>query len=159
MKFNLDENGKFVQMLGPDSYTVAAEAFTSGVDTQGFDEALIIVNVKSVGAGASFPVRIQESADNAVADPYADVVTAANGFAGTIIVDTNTAIPALFFGRIDLAKRKRWLRAGYTAVVGTTKASIEIILTGQKYKPQASGQGEAGYPTAGATAAGRCFQV
>lgn len=159
MKFNLDENGKFVQMLGPDAYTVAAEAFTSGVDCLGFDEALIMLGVKSVGAGASFPVRIQESSDNGVADAYADVVTAALGFAGTIIVDTNTAIPAVFFGRVDLTKRKRWLRAGYTAVVGTTKAAIELVLTSEKYRPLASGPGEAGYPTAGALAAGRCFQV
>jgi hypothetical protein len=157
MKFNLDENAKFVQILSPASYSAAAEVFTTGLNTQGAEEALAIVDAGVING--TIAIRIQESNDNAVTDPYVDVVTAANGFSTTILVSTNTGLPGLVFGRLDLTHRKPWLRFGYT--VGTSSAifAIELILNELKYRPYQSGQGEAGYPLAGATSAGRAFQV
>lgn len=157
MKFNLDENAKFVQALSPASYSSGAEAFTSpGVDCQGFDECLVLVDAGVIQG--TIAIRVQESATD-VGGNYVDVVTAANGFAATILVSTNTALPGFVFGRIDLAKRLRYLRFGYTVGSAAAIFGIACILSNEKYRPLASGQGEAGYPVAGATAAGRCFQV
>jgi len=157
MKFNLDENAKFVQALSPASYSSGAEAFTSpGVDCQGFDELLVFVDAGVIGG--TIAIRVQEAAVDSGAS-YADVVTAANGFASTILVSTNTALPGFVYGRIDLAKRLRYIRFGYTVGSSSAIFGIGCILSNEKYRPLQSGQGEAGYPVAGATAAGRCFQV
>lgn len=151
-KFNLSDHAYVVQNLPAASYAAAAEAFTTGINTQGFDELFFVFDVGVIAGGGSVAIRVQESA--VLASGYVDVLNPA--IPATTFVATNTALPGILTGRIDLAKRLQYIRIGYTVAVAAAIFGIVGVLTNPKYMPE-SGRTLQGI--AAALASGLAFEA
>jgi len=99
----------------------------TGIDALGFDEALVIVNSGTNTSTGSLDVIVEESDDNSS-------FTAITGAVFTQILAANDN--TIYQGRIDLRKRKRYLRIN---TVGDNSnaaiASVSFVLLGAKYGP------------------------
>jgi len=104
VKYTLSEHVKVVHMLDPASYAAAAVAYTDGVDCRGFDELLIVVQCGAFTATGDVNFLVQESADDST---YAAVSGA------TIAEKEQADDQATYLIRINLRKRKRYIRVGY----------------------------------------------
>lgn len=129
MKHTATEDLKVVQAQMPDTLSAGAEAFTSGVDCQGFDEALVILNCGDFTATGDVSFQLEESSDDAVADAYADITGAA------ISEKTTSTDATVYVGRIDLAKRERYIRVGIDVDDDTVDIAITFVLLNAKTKP------------------------
>lgn len=111
MKGNLDENAKIVQMLDPASYAAAAEAFTAGVDCAGYDELLIMLSMGTATATGDVTFQVEES--DSLSTGYVDVTGALLGVGTTPAEVTVSNDNTVYLLRLDLGKRKRFIRVGY----------------------------------------------
>lgn len=129
MKNQGDKSFKVVQALAPASYAAAAEAFTSGIDCQGFDELLVILHCGVFTATGDLTCQLEESSDDADADSYADITGAT--FSEVTVSNDNTD----YVGRIDLAKRERYIRLGYDVDDDDGIFGVTFILSNAKVRP------------------------
>lgn len=115
MKHALHELVKVVHLLDPASYGAAAEAFTGddALDCKGFHELLILIPCGAFTATGDVAFQVEETdedpaaPDTALTASYADV-------SGAAISEKVQADDQKTYGiRIDLRKRKRFLRVGY----------------------------------------------
>lgn len=105
MKHSLHELLKVVHVLDPASYGAAAEAFTTGFSTKGFRELLLIVTCGAFTATGDVVFQVEES--DVVGSGYADV-------SGALIAEKVAADDQnVYMIRLDLAKRKEFIRVGY----------------------------------------------
>jgi len=116
MRGNLDESVKAVVGLAADNWAVGTNN-GAGIDTLGFDEALVIVNSGANGAGGTVDIKVQESDDNST---FSDI----SGAAFTQITEANDN--TIYVARINLEKRKRYIRA--VAVVGTAACDLGVVV-------------------------------
>ena len=128
MRNNLDESVKAVVGIAPTAYDPTTKN-GAGFDCMGFDDALVIVNCQTVVATGTLDIKVQESSDDASADPYADVTSAAFT---QIDPDNDNSI---YVGRVDLSGRERYLRI--VGVVGTAAANfgVTVILGDKSLEP------------------------
>ena len=74
----------------------------TGIDTRGYHQALVILNVGTVTT--SLDVKVQESSDDDTADSYADI----SGAAFTQVTTANDN--AIYVARINLTGTERYIR-------------------------------------------------
>jgi hypothetical protein len=129
MKGTSHQNLAVRNVLVPASYAAAAELFTSGIDCQGYDEALFIFHIGTATATGDLTMQVEESSDDAVADPYADVTGAA---VSEITVSNDNTV---YVARVDLTKRERWLRVGYDVDDDNVIFGITVVFSQAKVYP------------------------
>lgn len=93
----------------------------TGVDTLGYHQALIVLNVGLVTT--SLDVKVQESSDNGSGDTYADI----SGAAFTQVTTANDN--AIYVARINLDARERYIRVVGTGVGASQSYAVDVILT------------------------------
>ena len=76
----------------------------TGVNCQGWDSALVIVNMGVIGS-TSLTVKLQESSDDGSADAYADITNATTG--GIVTADDQ----AVYIFDVNLSDVEQYLRA------------------------------------------------
>lgn len=99
----------------------------TAVDTAGYDEALVSVNVGTVSATGTLDVKVQES--DASGSGFADITNAAF----TQYTPSNHQKTEV--GRIKLVGRKRYLRVVATQATAAALGSADIILCQAKTLP------------------------
>lgn len=112
--------------LDPASYAAAAEAFTSGVDCKGYREALVVIQCGAFTATGDVEFDVEESADNST---FADVSSATTG--ELVQADDQTT----YMIRLDLTKRKRYIRVGYDVDDDACIFGITVLLTDPIIRP------------------------
>lgn len=93
----------------------------TGVDTRGYHQALVILNVGTVTT--SLDVKVQESSDDDTADSYADIT----GAAFTQVTTANDN--AIYVARINLTGTERYIRIVGTGVGASQSYAVDVILT------------------------------
>jgi len=93
----------------------------TGVDTRGYHQALVILNVGTVTT--SLDVKVQESSDDDTADSYADIT----GAAFTQVTTANDN--AIYVARINLTGTERYIRIVGTGVGSSQSYAVDVILT------------------------------
>jgi hypothetical protein len=106
--------------ISADDYGAGAQTGT-GVDTLGFHQALVVLNVGTVTT--SLDVKLQESSDNGGSDTFADIT----GAAFTQVTTANDV--AVYVGRVNLTGTERYIRVVGTGVGGSQSYGVSIILT------------------------------
>lgn len=89
----------------------------TAIDTDNFDEALIIVKSGQNGTSGTVDIKIQES--DVSGSGFADITGAA--FAQIVEANDNT----VYHGRLSLIGRKRYIRA--VIVVGTAACDVAVL--------------------------------
>ncbi len=126
MKNTAQETIKVVHVLEPDSYAAGAAANSAGIDCQGFDEALIVFDLGDFTATGDVTFQIQESADN---------VTFTNVTGAAVAEKVQADDEKVYVGRVDLAKRLRYLRVQYDVDDDAVEFAVLALLMNAKYKP------------------------
>jgi len=90
--------------LFKDDEWVDGEHFSDAVDTTGFHQALVLLNVGTVGRSGAIQCHIDESADAGSSDPWTEVP----GSDFPTINENND--DSAFMGRVLLGARKRYIR-------------------------------------------------
>lgn len=93
----------------------------TGIDTRGYHQALVILNVGTVTT--SLDVKVQESSDDDAADSYADISGAA--FAQVTTANDVT----VYVARINLDATERYIRVVGTGVGGSQSYGVDVVLT------------------------------
>ena len=127
MKHSLHEDLKSVHMLDAASYGAAAEAFSGEVDCKGFDELLVVINCGAFTATGDVVFQAEES--DSSGSGFADISGAA--IAEKVAADDQKT----YLLRIDLRKRKRYIRVGYDVDDDACIFGISGILGGAQNKP------------------------
>lgn len=119
-KHSLQSKNKTVQSFIPASrnaevtlYNGAAAGASTGIDTLGFREAIVVFNVGAVAAGGSLAVTVWSSATDDSSDSPTQLTGATMAIADT--EDSN-----VFIGKVDcknLAGRYLWVRTVQTGAV------------------------------------------
>ena len=126
MKYRADQFIRVVHALDPASYAAAAEAFTDGVDCKGYREALVVIQCGAFTATGDVEFDVEESADDST---YADVTDATTG--ELVQADDQTT----YMIRLDLTKRKRYIRVGYDVDDDACIFGITVLLTDPIIRP------------------------
>ena len=103
------------------------------VDTSGFGEVMVIVDLGAAAAGTTLNVRIQEA--GSPVDSWSDVPGAA--FAPMTPADVAGGCK---IGRLLVSARKQWLRAVAVAAGGAATLSVHFVLAGASVLPVQKGQ-------------------
>ena len=116
MKYTLGEFLRVVHCVSPASYAAAAVAYSSGIDTRGYREAMFVVSLGVITATGDVNFLVQESADDST---YAAVTGAT--IAEKALADGEITICI----RVNTSPRMRYLRLGYdvdddAAIFGAT---------------------------------------
>lgn len=128
MKHTAHEYAKAVVGLQAQAIASGA-AYVSGasVDCLGFGEALVVVNAGAEGTGSALDIKIQEH--TAATGTFTDVTSA------TFASLTAGLTPGIYVGRLDLEKRKRYLRVQYKPTGTYAALAVDFILMEKKYPP------------------------
>jgi hypothetical protein len=126
MKGSIHQALKYMQSLVPASRTAASTDGT-GIDCQGFEEALVIFDLNTIASTGTADVHVEESDDNST---FTDITSA--------VFSQKTAASDItpYVARIDLTKHARYLRAvlacdGSNAVI----AGVAFLLGSPKNLP------------------------
>lgn len=131
MKGSLHEIVRVVHLIDPAVNAAGAEVQSAGLDCMGYDELLVVVSCGVITATGDVLVHLEESNDNGVADPYADIALA-------VIPDTVLTVlldQSEHLIHVDLAKRKRWIRVCHDVDDDNATFGIIGILGSPKYMP------------------------
>lgn len=96
----------------------------NGIDTQGYESALVIVEAGAVGT--SINVKLQQSSDDADADPYADITDAETG----VVTDATET----YLIDVNLSEYERYIRPVAIAV-GVVLVSVTVVLGSGRHLP------------------------
>ncbi len=127
MKYQADEFAKAARSVKPDAHGVGT-VNGAEVDTRGLHEALVILDVGTMGAGATLDTKVAEAEESG--GPFSDVPGAA-----FIQKVQGTDDDKLFVGRINLKNRKRILRVTSVVGVATVDHGASIVLLDPKFRP------------------------
>lgn len=117
----LEENLKAAVGILAQDHAVATVNGT-GIDTRGYDEALIILNAGTATATGTADVKLQESSDDDVADTYADIT----GAAFTQVTAANDE--TVYVGRIRVKNFERYIRVVSVVGTDTVELGVSVIL-------------------------------
>lgn len=116
------EDVKCVQSVRPQSVTGAVNG--QEIDTAGYDEALIILDVGAITATGTLDVKMQET--DTSGSGYADIASAA------FSQKTNATQNTMYVARLKLdSPRKRYIRVVATQATAAVLAGVSVVL-GQK---------------------------
>lgn len=116
------ESWKAMPGINPASLGTGATNGT-GIDTVGFNQALLVLAVGAMGSSGTMDVKVQESSDNGVSDTWADVT----GAVFTQLVDgthDNTA----HIASLDLSATERYIRIVSTGGTAASPGSVTVLL-------------------------------
>jgi hypothetical protein len=125
MKGTAHQSQKLFNLHNPVGQT-AGTVNGTGIDTRGFEEALIVLAVGTVPSNGTVNAKIQESSDNTT---FADITDVAF----TEVDADNDALS--YVGRINLRGRKRYLRSVVVVANQTTPLYVGAILSQAKTEP------------------------
>jgi hypothetical protein len=97
----------------------------TGIDTTGYNRALIILNSGTNGAGGTVDVKVQESSDDGATDAYADI----SGAAFSQITESNDN--EIYLMDIDLTPVEKYIRTVGITGTATCDYGVDVIL----YRP------------------------
>jgi len=126
-KYTAHQNTKAVHSFLPQSLAVQVNK-GAGVDCQGFDEAMIVLEAGLTSGSGSHVFKIQECATDTDTS-YADIP----GAVFTAITTGND--DAAYVGRLNLRSRKRFIRVYNTGSDAVLLASAVVILMGARVEP------------------------
>ena len=126
MKSNASEAQKVVNLINPIAMGAGTTTGT-GIDCQGFEEALIVLAAGVVPSNGTLDVKIQES--DSLGSGYSDITLAA-------FVQVTAATQSLsYVGRLNLVGRKRYIRAIAVGVNQTIPLYVMAVLSAPKTAP------------------------
>lgn len=123
MKYVGSQFMKVVTGITAVSTTGTVTTSDTGIDTKGFDQALVIFNCGTIAATGDVTVTVEEAGTNAAAS-FATITGASFG------EKTASSDLALYVGNIDLRPRKRYIRvkmAMAAATAGIGAASVVLL--------------------------------
>ena len=126
MQQTANEVLKGVKVIKADAHPIGTVNGT-GFEKLGFEEALFILNVGTVGGGGTLDFKIQESEDDGASDAYSDV-------SGTVITQI-IASDKLTLIRLNLRGREKFLRGVLDVAVAAIDAAVDAVLGRFKYPP------------------------
>jgi len=128
MKRNANSEHKGVRWIKADAHSSPGTVTGVANDCQGMGELLAVLSVDDVGTPAgSITVKFQESATGVTSPDSFDDITGAT-FGAQVLA-------GLFVGRIDLEKRKRYIRSVATIATGPVDAACLGTLSPNRTKP------------------------
>jgi hypothetical protein len=119
------------QSLAPQAVANATVNGT-GIDCSGYEHLLVVANLGAIAdsSNVTLTVKLQESSDDASADPYADITGATTG----AIANAGQNNPYVF--DVNLSERERYLRAVVTGgSSGGGLVSATFHLSGGRHLP------------------------
>ena len=119
---NLSDTQLVKRSLSPQAIGGNATVDGTGVDCAGYETLQVIVNAGHINAG-TLTIKLQESSDDASADPYADIALA-----------TTPALAAadddeVFLIDVNLSERERYIRAVATDASGGGAACVGVTFS------------------------------
>jgi hypothetical protein len=117
---------KLFDLIPPIAHTATTLTGT-GIDCKGFEEALILLAVGVMpSTDGTIDIHLEES--DALGSGYADIT-------GAVFAIVNAGESLSYVGRLNLAKRKRYIRA--VSVVGTQTCPLYLgaVLSAAKVLP------------------------
>ena len=102
----------------------------TGIDTRGYHQALVVLNVGTVTT--SLDVKVQQSSDDGSSDAYADI----SGAAFTQVTTANDV--AVYVARVNLDATERYIRVVGTGVGASQSYGVDVVLS-----PYYTGDGSA----------------
>lgn len=111
------------QSLAPQAVGSAATVNGTGVDCQGWEGALVVVEMGAIvdTSNITLTVKVQQSSDDGDADAYADVTDATTG------AIPNSGENEVYLIELNMSERERYIRAvvtGGSAGGGLVSATI-----------------------------------
>jgi hypothetical protein len=120
------------QSLAPQAVTIGATVNGTGIDCAGYETLIVAVEAGAIADTTNFSVtvKLQESSDDANADPYADITSATTGAIAHAGADET------YMFDVDLSERERYIRAVATGgAAGGGLVSATFILSGGRHQP------------------------
>lgn len=102
----------------------------TGIDTRGYHQALVVLNVGTVTT--SLDVKVQQSSDDGSSDAYADI----SGAAFTQVTTANDV--TVYVARVNLDATERYIRVVGTGVGTSQSYGVDVVLS-----PYYTGDGSA----------------
>ena len=102
----------------------------TGIDTRGYHQALVVLNVGTVTT--SLDVKVQQSSDDGSSDAYADI----SGAAFTQVTTANDV--TVYVARVNLDATERYIRVVGTGVGASQSYGVDVVLS-----PYYTGDGSA----------------
>lgn len=108
--------------------TVGDDVEGNGIDCQGYETLLVIIEAGDMGTGTT-TVKLQQSSDDAAADPYADITDATQD-----MVAAGENEPYLI--EVNLSERERYIRAFASETNADGLVSVTFcLMTGRHLPP------------------------
>jgi hypothetical protein len=106
----------------------------SGIDTKGYNAAMVVLTAGSFTSTGTLAAKIQHSDDDGSSDNYADI----SGAAFTSLTDSTDLSVQVGHLKLDGNNVKRYIRV--VTVVGTAAAphAVTVVLSGEQYGPAES---------------------
>lgn len=99
------------------------------IDKTGFGEALFSVSLDDMGAAGTATFKVQEADDDGLGAPAAYTDVTGGGF-----LAVKSAV-GYFVGRVNLERRKKWIRGVLTVAANAVDASVAGVLFPNKTLP------------------------
>lgn len=112
---------KAVMGLKADSYAAGTHTQTTGTDTAGFHQAMIVYNAGTTATGGTTDLKV--TAATTEGGSYSDV----SGAAFTQVTTSNDE--AVYVGRINLNGTDRFLKVSAVQATAAAEFSVTIVLT------------------------------
>ena len=109
---------------GAGASEIAASEVSAGMDTLGYEDAILIISTNTLASGYVGTVTVQDSDDNAVSDAYA-LVTGAT----ITLADTDDDLVKYAKVRLNVAGSgiKRWIRCTLAIATAAGPTSVTLI--------------------------------
>lgn len=138
---------KVVQLVHPGTQTTSTDAQNAAVDTKGFSEALILVNIGTCSASTTLTVDIQHS-DEAAAN-FATISTPViNTINPKTLALTNADANTPIVGYFDLKSLKRYIKPVETLNANSQAYGMSVILFGPMDSEQTNNTNQPYEPSA-----------
>lgn len=121
----MDLQGAIKNVQSIPAQSVSGTVNGTGVDTAGYDEAIVVFDCGTIAATGTLDVKVQDSADNS---SFADL----SGAVFTQCTPSNDI--AMYVGRIRCdGGVRRYLRAVATQATAAAAASVSFVLAGKNF--------------------------
>lgn len=117
----------FLVKQGIPPQTIADDTEGNGIDCVGYETLLVIVEMGDMGTSTD-TVKLQQSSDDAAADPYADIADATVSAAAA-----GENEPYLI--ELNLSERERYIRAFASETVADGLLGVTFILMNGRHLP------------------------
>lgn len=128
MRLTAHQNIKVAEAFRPASYAAAADTLGLEIDTQGYDEALVVLHLGTATGTVAFDVWDCATSGGT----YAVVAGTAAPASGTY---DSTEDATVYVARLDLRNRNRYIKISYDVDTDVVLMSGVVILLAAKEAP------------------------